>query len=286
MTKYLNTLRRQAGVRSLLSALNSNPKILKNDKLGVSTGVLHLAPGNMSGHEVCPKRSPGCSAACLHFAGSPAYLSGKTKARIARTKLLFADRNLFMNILALEIAEHIARATKENFEPALRLNGTSDIVWERKNFILWPQTIEILRASNVETDLNAKNIISLFPTTSFYDYTAIAGRTPGSNYHLTFSLKEQNMNDVRAEMQRGLNIAAVFPTKVLPATLFGREVIDGDEHDYRPADPVGIIVGLKAKGVKGKADASGFIYRVIDSENPDIFDADVQSIDRVSMLGG
>lgn len=286
MAKYLNTLRRQAGVRSLLSAVNSNPKIEKNNKLGVSTGVLHLAPGNMSGHEVCPKRSPGCSAACLHFAGSPAYLSGKTKARIARTKLLFADRNLFMNILALEIAEHIARATQENFEPALRLNGTSDIIWERKSFILWPQTIEILKESNVDTDLSARNLISLFPTTSFYDYTAIAGRTPGNNYHLTFSLKEQNVNDVMNEMQRGLNIAAVFPTKELPATLFGRPVIDGDEHDYRPADPTSVIVGLKAKGLKGKADLSGFIYRVIDTEKPDIYDVGVQSSDRLSVLGG
>lgn len=286
MSKYLNVLRQQAGVRSLLSAINSNPKIAKNTKVGVLTGVLHLAPGDMSGHEVCPKRSPGCSAACLHFAGSPAYQTGKTKARIARTKLLFADRNLFMNILVLEIAGHIIAAKKKNFEPAFRLNGTSDIVWERKKFILWPETIEILEKSGIVIDLANKNVIGLFPTTSFYDYTAIAGRTPGKNYHLTFSLKEQNVNDVLLEMKRGLNIAAVFPTKDLPETLFGRKVIDGDEHDYRPADPIGIVVGLKAKGAKGKADTSGFIYRVIANEKPDIYGVDVQSSGRSSVLGG
>src|SRR3546814_7678824 len=133
----LADLRARAGVRSLLSALGANPKGAKNDKLGVSTAVLHLAPGNMAGHEVCPKRSPGCSAACLHFAGNPAHQSKKDKARIKRTRLLFEDRNLFMNILVLEIAMHSLRAKRKNLGSAVRLNGTSDIVWERRNFVLF-----------------------------------------------------------------------------------------------------------------------------------------------------
>src|SRR3546814_17004793 len=82
----------------------------------------------MSGHEVCPKRSPGCSAACLHFAGNPAHQSKKDKARIKRSRLLFEDRNLFMNILVLEIAMHSLRAKRKNLGRAVRLNGTSDIV--------------------------------------------------------------------------------------------------------------------------------------------------------------
>jgi hypothetical protein len=35
-------------------------------------------------------------------------------------------------------------------------------------------------------------------------------------------------------------------------------VIDGDEHDYRPADDKGVIVGLRAKG-KAIKDKSGFV---------------------------
>ena len=270
--KYINVLRREAGVRTLLSALNSNPKILKNNKLGILTGVLHLAPGSMSGHEVCPKRSAGCSAACLHFAGSPAYMTGKTTARIARTKLLFANRNLFMNILALEIAEHVAKADNDNFEPAIRLNGTSDIVWEKRNFILFPQTVAILTHLDSFWNPLARNIIDMFPRLSFYDYTAIPKREPGANYHLTFSLKEQNENEALHEMSRGLNVAAVFPYKAIPTHFLGRPVIDGDEHDYRPADPQGVIVGLKAKGVKGRSDLSGFVYRVSIPANDDNFE--------------
>ena len=256
MAKLLNTLRKRAGVRTLLSAVNSNPKVAKNGKLGILTAVLHLAPGNMSGHEVCPKRSAGCSAACLHFAGSPAYMSGKTTARIARTKLLFADRNLFMNILALEIAEHLKLAEKENMEPAIRLNGTSDIVWEKKKFILFPEVSEILDGPS------GTNIISLFPTISFYDYTAIPNRTPPANYDLTFSAKEDNDRDVLGALKQGLNVAVVFGRKLpVQLTLGGKNlvVIDGDEHDYRPSDPRGVVIGLKAKGAKGKQDTSGFV---------------------------
>lgn len=270
--KYLNALRKRAGICSLLSKTNANPKVAKNGKLGILTAVLHLAPGDMSGHEVCPKRSPGCSAACLHYAGSPAYLTGKTTARIARTKLFFSDRNLFMNILVLEMAEHIKKAQALNLEPAFRLNATSDIVWEKQNFIVWPETIANLADYRSLMNLAAKAVPYMFPTTSFYDYTAIPKRSPPSNYHLTFSAKEQNMNEVLTEMARGLNIAVVFPTKDLPGTLWGRSVIDGDDHDYRPADPQGVIVGLKAKGVKGRADTSGFIYRVIERAFEDNFE--------------
>jgi hypothetical protein len=270
--KHLNALRRQAGVRSLLSGLNTNPKVAKNGKLGVQTAVMHLAPGDMSGHEVCPKRSPGCSAACLHFAGSPAFLTGKTKSRIARTKLFFADRNLFMNILVLEIAEHIAKAANDNMEPAVRLNATSDIVWERKKFTLMEETKKELNKINVKMDLSAYSVITMFPTTSFYDYTAISGRITEGNYHLTFSLKEQNMNEAFAALRGGMNVAAVFPYKQIPAMFMGVPVIDGDAHDYRPADPKHVIVGLKAKGTRGRADNSGFVYRVSEPANDDTYE--------------
>lgn len=258
---YLNDLRLRAGVRSLLSEEDSNPKVAKSGKLGVSTAVLHLAPGNISGHEVCPKRSPGCSAACLHFAGSPAYMTGKTKSRITKTKLYFADRNLFMNILVLELAKHVTRALKKELTPAARLNATSDILWDVKKFILWPETIAELEKMNFPVDSTQNDVIRIFPTLQFYDYTAIPNRTSPSNYHLTFSMKEQNMNDVKDAIAQGLNIAVVFPTSDLPETFLGLEVIDGDEHDYRPTDPTQCVVGLKAKGAKGKSDQTGFIMR-------------------------
>lgn len=247
----LTQLRARAGINTLLSAPNANPKVAKNQKIGVLGTVLHLAPGNMSGRETCPKRSPGCSAACLHFSGNPAQYDHKTKARLKKTDLYFADRNLFLNILALEIAKLMRSADRKGMKPAVRLNGTSDIVWEKRRFILFPEVAAVLGREGTD-------IVSMFPDVSFYDYTKIPGRAPPANYHLTFSESEINAADVAAEMARGRNIASVFFND-LPGTHLGRPVVNGDEHDYRPVDAHGVVVGLKAKGTLAKGDRSGFV---------------------------
>lgn len=235
----------------LLSKLNSNPKTYKNQKvLGVSTATLHLAPGSMSGHNVCPKSSAGCRAACLHFAGSPVYYAAKTQARIAKTKLFFADRDLFMNILVLEIEAHIRKSARDGYDVAVRLNATSDIIWERILF---------------NTLSGRLSIFEHFPYVQFYDYTAIPRRVVAPNYDLTFSLKENNQADAIQALKAGMNVAVVFEEKLPARFRLGDSilpVIDGDEHDYRPSDRRGVIVGLKAKGRAGKADQTGFIDRL------------------------
>ena len=47
----------------------ANPKIQKGTKLGYLSFILHLAPADLSGREVCPKRTAGCTSACLNTAG-------------------------------------------------------------------------------------------------------------------------------------------------------------------------------------------------------------------------
>jgi hypothetical protein len=266
----LPALRKAAGISSLLSKQDANPKVAKNSKIGQLTAVLHLAPGNMSGHEVCPKRSPGCTAACLHFAGNPLHQDTKTTARIKKTKLFFDNRNLFMNILALEVTNHILNARTKKMNPSFRLNGTSDICFEIKKFILYPETAAIIARKLPEAELSVTNIINMFPTAQFYDYTAVPKRVVPSNYHLTFSMKETNLTDVLTALKASQNIAVVFPVKEIPETyeIDGRiyPVISGDDHDYRPMDPTTlVVVGLKVKGNSGKQDVSGFVQR---NQNP------------------
>lgn len=255
----LQALKTKAGVSALLSSINSNPKVAKNDKLGVTTAVLHLAPGDMSGREVCPMRSPGCTAACLHFAGSPAYMTNKTQARLKKTELFFRDREAFMNLLAYEIEQHLRRAKKLKMEPAVRLNGTSDLRWEKITFTPEPALLKKIGRSAS----GRVSIIELFSDVKFYDYTKIPNRKVPDNYYLIFSLAENNETAALDELSRGRNVAVVFPTKTLPETFtlghLTLPVISGDEHDYRPADPLACFVGLKVKGVKGKADATGFV---------------------------
>lgn len=259
MAKSLLTkLREQAGVRAILTPPDSNPKVAKNEKvLGVRTNVMHLAPAMTSGREMCPKRSPGCTAACLFYAGNPLYMEAKNKARLKKTELFWADRTLFMNILALEIAQQRDKAKKDGVKYAVRLNGTSDIVWEKERFEELPGV-----GAAVGMPFNGQRLclMDLFPDVQFYDYTKIPKRTPPSNYYLIFSESETNAKEVEAEMARGMNIATVF-FGGLPQVHRNRPVIDGDVHDYRPADPKGVIVGLKVKG-RGRGETTGFVQKV------------------------
>ena len=225
-----------------------NPKLLKGQAQGYLSSVLHFAPANLSGKEVCPKRTAGCTSACLNTAGRGGiFKKGETtnviqQARIRKTKMFFEARQDFMHGLVNEIQKTIKKAEKQGLIPVFRLNGTSDIAWEK-----------------YEVMLSGKNIFQLFPQVQFYDYTKIVGRKVShiKNYHLTFSNADGNINDVLKAKANGMNIAVVF-RKELPAKYLGMTVVNGDETDLRFLDPKGVIVGLKAKG-KAKKDVSGFV---------------------------
>jgi hypothetical protein len=223
-----------------------NPKLLKGQKKGYLSSVLHLAPADLSGKNTCPKATAGCKAACLNTAGRGGiFKKGEStniiqQARIRKTKYFFENRRDFLNELTVEILKTIKSAEKKNLIPVFRLNGTSDIAWEKYEVA------------------NGKNIFQMFPEVQFYDYTKIVGRKVSHipNYHLTFSKADGNDMDVRLAASNGMNVAAVFHK--LPETYIGRPVINGDDTDLRFLDPKGVIVGLKAKG-KAKKDTSGFV---------------------------
>jgi hypothetical protein len=223
-----------------------NPKLLKGLKKGYLSSVLHFAPATLSGKEVCPKRTIGCTNACLNLAGRGGiFKKGETtnviqQARIRKTKAFFENRQAFLQELAIEISKTIKSAEKKGLIPVFRLNGTSDIAFEKYEVS------------------DGKNIFQMFPDVQFYDYTKILGRKVSHipNYHLTFSKADGNDMDVRLAASNGMNVAAVFHK--VPETYIGRPVINGDETDLRFLDPKGVIVGLKAKG-KAKKDTTGFV---------------------------
>lgn len=253
----------------LLASPTANPKVAKNMKQGIYTAPLHLAPAKMSGFQVCPKATPGCTAGCLHYAGHAARLEHKTQSRISKTNAFFRDRALFMALLVKEIKSLEKAAEARGMIAGCRLNATSDIAWETVKF--------------VHDGKHYENVMEMFPNVQFYDYTKRANRKNiPSNYHLTFSLAEDNDNEASVALSNGMNVAMVFDVKrsqELPghvrinhhgmnnqvsfnATRYKTNdsisVIDGDEHDYRPADPKGVIVGLRAKG-RAIGDSSGFV---------------------------
>ena len=232
-----------------------NPKVLKGMKQGFNTYILHLAPYNLSGYQTCPKATAGCAAACLNTAGRGGmFKRGENtntiqQARIRKTKMFFEARVDFMALLVKDIELAIKQSERLGLVPVIRLNGTSDIAFEK---------YEVVRGGKL-----FRNIFSAFPTIQFYDYTAILGRKIAevSNYSLTFSAKDGNDADVAKAIQQGYNVATVFGIKkTLPMPEFynGLPVFNGDESDLRFLDPKGVVVGLYAKG-KAKKDTSGFV---------------------------
>ena len=248
-------------IAALLAKPESNPKVAKNGKLDVLTAPLHLAPFDLSGFQTCAQASAGCAAACLHTAGNPAYMAQKDTSRKAKTVAYFKERDAFMAVLFFEIAAHARKAVSLGMECGVRLNATSDLPWERRK---------------VTVDGREYSLMEWFNAVQFYDYTKITKRAIAwakgdmpSNYHLTFSKNEDNDADVAKVLAAGGNVAVVFEAKTLPAQAAAWSktfpssfpiFTDGDAHDYRPADPKGCIVALKAKG-DAKGDTSGFVLR-------------------------
>jgi hypothetical protein len=254
-----------------------NPKTVKGEKKGFVTFILHLAPARLSGFQVCPMATTGCSAACLNTAGRGGMAKGEgrltvaeiesgqrtntiQKARIRKTRQFFTNRETFMMQLEKDISRAITWTVARGLVPVFRLNGTSDIRWE---------TVPVARKVRGKWKAFA-NIMTAFPDVQFYDYTKIANRRNiPSNYHLTFSLADGNDKAAAMALDAGMNVAAVFRSKETVAryertgfTLAGLPVpvINGDETDLRFLDNAtgGAIVALYAKG-NARRDTSGFV---------------------------
>lgn len=250
--------------KSLLT-VDANPKLAKHGDGWIVAG-LHLSPSTLAGvGDMCPHASPECRKLCLNYSGHGEIgldadgLNTVQAARIRRTRYLKRDRAAFMVDLADELSKLELKAAKQGKRLAVRLNVLSDQLWER------------IRVGA------HRNIMAMFPNVQFYDYTKIPlrhrlDRLP-ANYHLTFSLSENNDEQAAAALIAGINVAVPFAVRKgepLPERYqIGKVnalVIDGDKSDQRFLDPdplvIGNIVGLRAKGRKAKSEESSFIRSI------------------------
>lgn len=76
---------------------------------------------------------------------------GPTRARDQRAAFYIEENDQFMAQLKAELAQHQAKAFRHGWLPAVRLNGTSDILWERLH----------------------RDLFDEFPQIQFYDYTKV-----------------------------------------------------------------------------------------------------------------
>lgn len=220
--------------RQLLS-INADAKTVKGVKTGYLTGIMYLAPASISGVNLCPGSSAGCRTSCLFFASRGIFYS-VMRARIVKTLAYLADKPRYIVSVKRSIDMLIVKAKNQGLIPVVRLNGTSDIVWEMNS-----------------------DVIQSYPTVQFYDYTKIVARLfiqKPANYHLTFSLSEDNEHHALTVLASGGVVAAVF-NDGLPKEYLGYTVHDADKNDLRFLDKPGSIAGLYPKA-KAKKDKTGF----------------------------
>jgi hypothetical protein len=232
-------------MQTILS-VSADAKTIKGEKFGVLTGIVYLAPAHESGFNTCSDSTLECEDVCLFKAGRgstpPVY-----KARVKKTISLFKERTQFLEKTCEEIIALDKKAKKQNKIIAIRLNGTSDLPWEK-------------------IKLNNKSLMELFPNVQFYDYTKsekrmfdfLLGRMP-TNYHLTFSRSENNQPSCSRVLALGGNVAAVFKNTP-PKKYLGKKVVSGDESDLRFLDAKNVIVALTPKG-KAKKSKGNFVIQ-------------------------
>ena len=260
---------------------STSTKIEKSNKsdYGYYTLAQYLSPASESGWQLCPFRSPACEEACLGHSSGLMVTSTSKNARIWRTTLLMTDRQAYAAQAIKELAALERKAIKAGVLPAARPNADSDATWENIRLQYARIDGQIVNIGLMsDSHKYSQTIMELFPNIQFYDYTKWpskfrpASRLP-ANYHLTFSRSEiTTLDDIQAEFDAGRNVAVVFDE--VPTEWEGWPVINGDADDLRHLDPVGVIVGLKAKGA-AKKDLKGFVVRLV----TEIIDGQIVRID-------
>jgi hypothetical protein len=245
----------------------NNAKTPKGEELGYLTAILYFAPYMLSGYQMCPfAELAQCSGPCLNTAGRGRF-DMTQKARIRKTLMFHQYRSEFMVLLVSEINRAIRKSKRMGLKLVVRLNGTSDIVWEN--------TPVVFNKTDPTVPVYSFNIFELFPTLTFYDYSKYPTRHKlPNNYHLTFSYSGAKsftpIVDKWIAKRTNQNMAVVFKSKpsiensrvILESGYKLLGVIDGDSNDLRFLDPDNVVVGLTAKG-KGKTDATGFVVRAV-----------------------
>jgi hypothetical protein len=227
-----------------LIGVGNDAKTVKGNGDEYMTGIMYMKPFktvyNGKVHNLCAMAEKAqCHVGCLNTAGR-GQMSSVQRGRERKTMLYLSDKIGFFDSLVNDLTTFSRRQRNNGIQPCVRLNGTSDIQFEKTG------------------------IMQQFPEIQFYDYTKIVKRAYTelpSNYHLTLSYSEADMDYAdkvyQAVIDTGINMAVVFRDK-LPKTFRGLRVVDGDTDDLRFLDPQGVVVGLKAKG-SAKQDTSGFV---------------------------
>jgi len=232
-----------------------------NGKMVMSTGLGFASAQKINDEQIattCPK-SAICEDLCLGetsgqnllYGGEGQYRAGPRLSQYLKTEALVVNPEAFTISLIKQISAFQRTANQLGFQPAIRLNVTSDFK---------PSMFEA--------------VIKMFPNVMFYDYTKLETQPIAPNHHLTYSStgasqvvngeivynKESNWDRmVNKFLMNGKNVAMAFTSRdAMPKFVIDEktgqrfEVWNGDEYDARFLDPApkdgkGYIIGLTNK---------------------------------------
>ena len=263
----IRQVRTQYGFNSSNVLTLTNPKVLKSE-IVAPTAVLHLAPKYRGS---CPADG-SCASLCLNTAGNPAYLKGKLLRRRLRSDAFADHPAAFTRLLVLEVCRFVSKLWKLQPVIGLRLNGTSDFLWERVPVEICQDLADYCRAQfGLSLPVGRfssllEPLVAAIPNLRPYDYTKRTDRdwqaADRLAYHLTLS-HGSTSDTFGAAVSQGLNYAAAIDLPrgaALPETvrINGEQfaTLDGDTTDWRPGDASGQthVVLLRIKRTPGQTE--------------------------------
>jgi hypothetical protein len=261
----IRQVRTQYGFNSSNVLTLTNPKVLKSE-IVAPTAVLHLAPKYRGS---CPAAG-SCASLCLNTAGNPAYLKGKLLRRRLRSDAFADHPAAFTRLLVLEVCRFVSKLWKLQPVIGLRLNGTSDFLWERVPVEICQDLADYCQAQfGLSLPVGRfssllEPLVAAIPNLRPYDYTKRTDRdwqaAARLGYHLTLS-HGSTSDTFGAAVSQGLNYAAAIDLPrgaALPETvrINGEQfaTLDGDTTDWRPGDASGQthVVLLRIKRTPGQ----------------------------------
>ena len=192
-----------------MKLLGTNSKIDKSLKIypEYEASILQLLPNK----HLCVNYKL-CIKTCLAFKGLAKVYPSVIKSRKAKSEYFVNDTDTFIKQLIREIKNQEKRALKKNKKAVVRLNGFTDIDYEKFG------------------------IFKLFPNVQFYDYSADYERVLNNNnpnLHYTFSYKGNNLKECIELLKNDVSIAVIDMPENQFFNDYDVEHIDGDKHDFR-----------------------------------------------------
>ena len=111
----------------------TDAKTVKGQKeLNVVTGIQYLAPSTESGViNVCSDSTEGCEISWLFTSGRAEFDPAVNDARIFRTLVFVQAKPEYWTRVVKDIEALRRASTRKKMTPAVRMNGTSDLPYER-----------------------------------------------------------------------------------------------------------------------------------------------------------